>query len=421
MAHPLVLVTGLSMLAGVYANDDIADVHQGLLAKYTSSRSSASKTSLVGYDKFMAQRMSSKRAGGLDALSHHSSPAEQDKAVQKLLADDSKMTIGYSAIGISFLTLAAMLGVRMRRRFASSGRRGSEMSAPMVPAVQDNILELRSQGSTGGASSMGNLRSKGWLQPSSQISCPLTVCYADGQEPKNEEDDAAALLAEAARLREEVSALEKEEKARVIQMNEAAAAAGANKPKSEETKRPARGTWSITKDMPAGIVDPTGFFDPLELSKDTSPERMKYFREAELKHGRVAMLAAFGFPVAEQFHPLFGGKIDAPSYIAFQQTPLQTFWPIVVLVIAAVEFSSSVSTFESPMDGEWWLLKEDHKPGDLGFDPLGLRPTNAKELTELQTKELNNGRLAMIAIAGMVGQELATGAKLFGGAGDLDF
>ena len=31
----------------------------------------------------------------------------------------------------------------------------------------------------------------------------------------------------------------------------------------------------------------------------------------------------------------------------------------------------------------------------------------------MQTKELNNGRLAMIAVAGMVGQELATGGKLF--------
>ena len=31
-----------------------------------------------------------------------------------------------------------------------------------------------------------------------------------------------------------------------------------------------------------------------------------------------------------------------------------------------------------------------------------------------QTKEINNGRLAMIAIAGMVGQELSTGSKLFG-------
>ena len=58
-------------------------------------------------------------------------------------------------------------------------------------------------------------------------------------------------------------------------------------------------------------------------------------------------------------------------------------------------------------------MKTDRQPGDLGFDPLGLKPQDAKELKEMQTKELNNGRLAMIAIAGMVGQELASGGKLF--------
>ena len=36
--------------------------------------------------------------------------------------------------------------------------------------------------------------------------------------------------------------------------------------------------------------------------------------EVELKHCRVAMLAALGFPLAEQFHPLFGGDIDTPSW-----------------------------------------------------------------------------------------------------------
>ena len=46
--------------------------------------------------------------------------------------------------------------------------------------------------------------------------------------------------------------------------------------------------------------------------------------------------------------------------------------------------------------------------------PLGLKPENPTELYEMQTKEINNGRLAMIAIAGMVAQELATGKKLFG-------
>ena len=44
---------------------------------------------------------------------------------------------------------------------------------------------------------------------------------------------------------------------------------------------------------------------------------------------------------------------------------------------------------------------------------MGLKPTDAKELAEMQTKELNNGRLAMIAIAGMVVQEGISGAKLF--------
>merc|ERR1711924_120446 len=76
-------------------------------------------------------------------------------------------------------------------------------------------------------------------------------------------------------------------------------------------------------------------------------KRAKYFRECELKHGRVAMLAAFGFPVAEHFHPLFGGNIDVPSYVAYQQTPLQTFWPVVLLYVGIVEIFS-VFTFENP-------------------------------------------------------------------------
>ena len=138
---------------------------------------------------------------------------------------------------------------------------------------------------------------------------------------------------------------------------------------------------------------------------------MRFYREVELKHCRVAMLAALGFPVAEQFHPLFGGGIDAPSYIAFQQTPLQTFWPAVVLAIAVLEINS-VFAFENP-NVEGWAISKEHTPGDYGFDPLGLKPDTPAELAEMQTKELNNGRLAMIAIAGMVAKELATGQKLF--------
>merc|ERR1711939_98362 len=116
--------------------------------------------------------------------------------------------------------------------------------------------------------------------------------------------------------------------------------------------------------------------------------------------------------MGEQFHPLFGGSIDVPSYIAFQETPLQTFWPAVVFVIAIAEVFS-VFTFQNPAGSQPWSISLDHEPGDLGFDPVGLKPTTAAALAEMQTKELNDGRLAMIAIAGMVVQELVTGTKLF--------
>merc|ERR1712094_121749 len=131
-------------------------------------------------------------------------------------------------------------------------------------------------------------------------------------------------------------------------------------------------------------------------------------REVELKHGRVAMLASLGFLVGENFHPLFGGNIDVPSYIAFQETPLQTFWPAVVFVISILEVFS-VFTFQNPFGSQPWTISLEHEAGDFGWDPLGLKPTDEKELFDMKTKELNNGRLAMIAIAGMVGQEVATG------------
>ena len=58
-------------------------------------------------------------------------------------------------------------------------------------------------------------------------------------------------------------------------------------------------------------------------------------------------------------------------------------------------------------------LPSDGLPGDYGWDPLGLRPQNADDLAALQTKELNNGRLAMFGISGILVQELVTGEKIF--------
>merc|ERR1719305_482062 len=179
---------------------------------------------------------------------------------------------------------------------------------------------------------------------------------------------------------------------------------------------------AYAKTLP-GVLPPMGFFDPLGFcsADDITEGKIKFYREVELKHGRVGMLAALGFVVGENFHPLFGGDIDVPAYLAFQQTPLQTFWPAVVFAIAIPEIFS-VFTFETPAlfsgalekkAGDPWSIRDDHVAGDLGFDPLGLKPTDPAELKEMQTKELQNGRLAMIAAAGMILQEYQTGEKLF--------
>jgi len=161
-----------------------------------------------------------------------------------------------------------------------------------------------------------------------------------------------------------------------------------------------------------GVTAPLGFFDPLGFTNDATEGKVRFYREVELKHGRVAMLAAVGFLLAEQFHPLWGGNIDSPSYLAFQQTGLQIAWPVVLLAIAIPE-TPSVFSFNSPFGGEPWSTRWDYEPGNLGFDPMKLKPADPKELKEMQNKELNNGRLAMLAAAGMIAQEFTTGAKLF--------
>ena len=61
------------------------------------------------------------------------------------------------------------------------------------------------------------------------------------------------------------------------------------------------------------------------------------------------------------------------------------------------------------MSQSFQRLRADYVPGDLGFDPLNLKPTSPTALRSMQEKELSNGRLAMIAAAGFMAQEAVTG------------
>jgi hypothetical protein len=58
-------------------------------------------------------------------------------------------------------------------------------------------------------------------------------------------------------------------------------------------------------------------------------------------------------------------------------------------------------------------LNERYYPGDIGFDPLGLKPTDPAVFTQMQIKELQNGCLAMLAAMGMIVQEQINHQTLF--------
>merc|ERR1719152_692928 len=169
-----------------------------------------------------------------------------------------------------------------------------------------------------------------------------------------------------------------------------------------------------------GNIAPAGDFDPANLLADKSKSDVMRLREAELTHGRVGMLAAAGFLVQENFHPLFNG-INGPAIDQIPQLPAG-LWCGMTLAIGIAESVRIQKGWANPYKegvAKVQTLKDDYYPGDLGFDPLGLKPTDPAELRIMQEKELSHGRLAMLAAAGFLAQEAVTGTTW--GQTDLSF
>ena len=158
-----------------------------------------------------------------------------------------------------------------------------------------------------------------------------------------------------------------------------------------------------------GNIAPAGDFDPAGLLNDRSEDEVRRYREAELTHGRVGMLASLGFLVQENFHPLFSGD-NGPAIQQIPQLP-PWLWLVMSLGVGAAESLRIQAGWANPYEkmDNVQSLKPDYIPGDLGFDPLGLKPTDPEELRTMQEKELSHGRLAMLAAAGFIAQEAATG------------
>merc|ERR1712154_168410 len=137
-------------------------------------------------------------------------------------------------------------------------------------------------------------------------------------------------------------------------------------------------------------------------SSDVSESGLKRYREAELTHGRIAMLASVGYLVGESgATPLFGGKISGIGINQFWQVPTG-FWPVILLFIAVPEtFRALRGWMEPTVPENYFQLRPGYIPGDLDFDPLGLKPEDPEEFKIMQTKEIQHARLAMLAAAGI--------------------
>ncbi|CAK0891317.1 unnamed protein product [Prorocentrum cordatum] len=168
-------------------------------------------------------------------------------------------------------------------------------------------------------------------------------------------------------------------------------------------RRPARAARRAAEAPPApppfdpatqlGAMAPLGFFDPAGFSKVGDEEGFRNLRTAELKHGRVAMMAALGF-VAQQYIQ-FPGFESVPAGVGAVTTAPGTYGFVALFLFAGA------------MELAVWTQDPKKEVGNFG-DPLGLSNIFGYD-EDMRHKELNNGRFAMFAAIGILSAELLTG------------
>jgi len=153
----------------------------------------------------------------------------------------------------------------------------------------------------------------------------------------------------------------------------------------------------------SGLAGAETGFDPLYFSDFLD---IKFLREAELKHGRICMLASVGYLVQE--------FIGIPNYPGYSANPVEAVSAVppegllqIIVFMGWLEVTANKGKY-SMTD----MFEGGRAPGDLGFDPLKFGD-NPDTRARLEMAELKNGRLAMLAFSGMIHQTFVTGKPLF--------
>jgi hypothetical protein len=143
-------------------------------------------------------------------------------------------------------------------------------------------------------------------------------------------------------------------------------------------------------------------FDPLNLATRESPKSsdaiLFSYREAELKHGRLAMLAAVAYPLQETINPALSSALHLPNLLADNRLSPSlvngALQPSVVLFLLGL--GSGLELYKMNQDTEI--------AGDYNWRVTNVDETS-KEFFDLQAGEVWNGRIAMLATLGYVVQE----------------
>jgi hypothetical protein len=166
---------------------------------------------------------------------------------------------------------------------------------------------------------------------------------------------------------------------------------------------------TAAKCQSSGLADAETGFDPLYFSDFLD---IKWLREAELKHGRICMLAATGYMFQEFF--------SIPAYPGYNPNPVEAFSSVpsegllqIVVFMAWLEVVANKGKYTMSN-----MFEDGRAPGDLGFDPLKFGDNPATR-ARLELAELKNGRLAMLAFSGMIHQTFVTGKPLFSSLNEI--
>jgi len=151
-------------------------------------------------------------------------------------------------------------------------------------------------------------------------------------------------------------------------------------------------------------------FDPLGLAKNE--EMLWSYREAEIKHGRLAMLAAAGWPISELVDRQLAEYFGVPSVLddgdrvpsvlnGGLEKVVPEWWGFCLGMCAAIDLYGVQRARAAGTDSGYI-------PGDLGFDPWKLYPVDEEGEKRMQLAEIKHARVAMLGVTGFAAQEFTS-------------